>query len=428
MAAPQIHASRGETLSPNAQQDAKSVPEPEEIRLHLRKILKSPAFRRSRRCQAFLQYLVEKALLGRLDDLKERTIAVEVFGRRSDLDLGADTIVRVCARELRRRLAEYYMDRDSLTEPVRIDVPVGSYVPEFRAIGAVGPSSEPPGVTRSWVRMVWLRHRRPIQMALALAAGVALWMIVHPVRTELELFWKPVFNARGTVLILVPNLTVYSLPARVPAAGSVRSTDLPPLLQQDMPVLAGELASSGLIPVPNKYVGYGDLLASGSLAAFLGQHQRPPRFRMENTAQFADFEEGPVVVIGAFTNRWALEVSEKLPFHFSRSVDGRSQIEQKGGRAWTLGAVPADGTREEDYILVTRLRDAVAGKPIISLAGLKQVGTQAAGALLTNPVLFDSLSRWLPSGWPTKNLQLLLHIKVVGGGPAAPELVASRVW
>ena len=76
--------------------------------------------------------MCEKALSGEAGALKERTLAVEVFGRSPQSDLGEDTIVRVGAREVRKRLAQYYVLPEGASSKIRIDLPSGSYVPEFR--------------------------------------------------------------------------------------------------------------------------------------------------------------------------------------------------------------------------------------------------------------------------------------------------------
>src|ERR1700753_1913684 len=85
------------------------LPSHEEIRGQLRLILRSSSCRGSRRCQQFLEYACEKALKGDIGALKERAIAVQVFGRRPETTLGDDTIVRVGAREVRKRLAQFYV-------------------------------------------------------------------------------------------------------------------------------------------------------------------------------------------------------------------------------------------------------------------------------------------------------------------------------
>src|SRR5579859_1761105 len=107
-------------------------PGPDLIRHQLRSMLGSPVFHGSKRCKQFLEFICEKSLAGEADTLKERTIAVEVFGRPPQSDLGEDTIVRVGAREVRKRLAQYYVTEDGAAAEVRIDLPSGAYSPEFR--------------------------------------------------------------------------------------------------------------------------------------------------------------------------------------------------------------------------------------------------------------------------------------------------------
>src|SRR5260221_686152 len=65
------------------------------LREHLREVLESPAFRGSRRCQQFLQHVVEKAIGSHYDELKERILGVELFGCSSVYDTGEAAIGRV---------------------------------------------------------------------------------------------------------------------------------------------------------------------------------------------------------------------------------------------------------------------------------------------------------------------------------------------
>src|SRR5215469_14339939 len=101
---------------------------------HLESVLQSPSFASSKRCQEFLHFVVRELVEGRGDAIKERTIAVEVFGKGLRFDPGSDSLVRVKAREVRKRLAEYY---ESVPDaPLRIELPVGSYIPSIRATEA----------------------------------------------------------------------------------------------------------------------------------------------------------------------------------------------------------------------------------------------------------------------------------------------------
>jgi hypothetical protein len=104
---------------------------PDAIEEQLERIQSSPPFSHSRRYPKFLSYVVHKAINGQHDDLKERTIGVEAFGRQPDYDLNADPIVRVIAGEVRKRLAQYYYEPEHRGE-LRIELHSGSYVPEFK--------------------------------------------------------------------------------------------------------------------------------------------------------------------------------------------------------------------------------------------------------------------------------------------------------
>src|ERR1700761_5120565 len=124
--------------------DLPDLPPPDQIRAELAAILNSSSFRTSKRCHDFLQYVVTQALQGDLQNLRERRLAVEVFGRRTATSLGDDSIVRVGAREVRKRLAQYYMT-EGAHDALRIELPPGSYMPAFHA-QQIAPTFEPPPV------------------------------------------------------------------------------------------------------------------------------------------------------------------------------------------------------------------------------------------------------------------------------------------
>jgi predicted ATPase len=77
-----------------------------------------------------LDYLVEHSLEGSADQLKEYSLGVEVFDRGESFDPRIDTIVRVQARRLRRKLKEYY-DAEGQVDPIVIQLPKGHYVVTF---------------------------------------------------------------------------------------------------------------------------------------------------------------------------------------------------------------------------------------------------------------------------------------------------------
>ena len=108
----------------------------------LARIEGSKPFALSLRMRRFLRFAVERALADDRDSLKEYTIGVEVFDRSADYDPRIDSIVRVEARRLRKKLAEYYAGEGS-EEPLRITLPEGSYVPLIQPRDTPAPI-EPP--------------------------------------------------------------------------------------------------------------------------------------------------------------------------------------------------------------------------------------------------------------------------------------------
>jgi len=101
----------------------------EQVELALAHIEQSAAFKPSARHRKLLRHMVTRVLGNDLAALKETMLAIEVFGRpASSFDPKLDTIVRVEARRLRARLSDYYRS-DGQNMPIRIELPVGSYVP-----------------------------------------------------------------------------------------------------------------------------------------------------------------------------------------------------------------------------------------------------------------------------------------------------------
>ena len=104
-------------------------PSAEQVELTLARLEASAAFRTSSRHRTLLRHLVAKARSGDVAALKETVIAVEVFGRpAASFDPKLDSIVRVEARRLRSRLKTYYRG-EGRGAALRIELPVGSYVP-----------------------------------------------------------------------------------------------------------------------------------------------------------------------------------------------------------------------------------------------------------------------------------------------------------
>jgi hypothetical protein len=183
-----------------------------EVLAQLDRMLNCPAFKSSKRNSGLFRYLVEKTLEGEAVHLKERVLGVEVFGRPADYDNSADPVVRVSAGEIRKRIAQYYHEPGHEKE-IRIELPLGSYVPEFleptlsaeaspAAKGPVRSISLPPFLPEAKTR---LRPAFLVSLALCVVvlAGVLTWW--HPwVRTTpFEQFWRPFLGGATPVTICV---------------------------------------------------------------------------------------------------------------------------------------------------------------------------------------------------------------------------------
>jgi hypothetical protein len=172
----------------------------EAVRRSLDGCLRAPAFRRSQKLAAFLTYIVEEELSGRGEAIKAYTIATQALGRADSFDPSNDPSVRVEAGRLRRVLDEVYADEGRYW-PVRIQVPVGAYRPNFEsqefrprdlAAGASKPEASkaanfepgdfdplpeaasrragmPPG---PWAGLPWSTAARPVRSFLAQALSL----------------------------------------------------------------------------------------------------------------------------------------------------------------------------------------------------------------------------------------------------------------
>jgi hypothetical protein len=115
----------------------------DEQRAELNSVLESERFARAPKLAQLLTYLCERRFAGDAAHIKEYSIGVEVFQRRESFDQNSDSIVRVEANRLRKRLAEYYAG-EGAAHHLHITIPVGQYVPEFEPGPAAGREAELP--------------------------------------------------------------------------------------------------------------------------------------------------------------------------------------------------------------------------------------------------------------------------------------------
>src|SRR5438270_14035100 len=99
----------------------------------LERILQSQILQGSESLRAFLRFVVQKTIDQQEDQLKEYTIATEVFGRGEQYSPRTDSVVRVQASRLRSKLQEYYFT-EGKADQILIELPKGHYTPAFSYI------------------------------------------------------------------------------------------------------------------------------------------------------------------------------------------------------------------------------------------------------------------------------------------------------
>jgi hypothetical protein len=391
-------------------------PTDEQVREELTRVLASHEFRSSKRSQDFLRFVVEHTLHGSADILKERTIGIEVFGRPTSYDPSDDATVRVKAGEVRKRLGLYYSTQGA-ANPLRIELPSGTYVPEFHVaeLARVEPAhAEPAPAALSaaveprreipWrARALWAAAGA----AIAAAIGVAYWAAARPTATVLDQFWSPVLRGSSPVLVGAAFVPVWNLDR--------------PLGVKDPP------HPQDFVELTDQFVGGGDLIATSRLAAMLTRLRRPYQVKLGSEVSFPDLRTGPAILVGYSYTRWR-EISSQMRFFIDGSREPIGITDNGHPTEWTLPNLPRDRRTGEDYAIVSRLFHPDTHAMLVELAGITQYGTDAASDLVTNPDLMADALRGAPAGWQQKNLQLVLHVKVISGAPSSPRVVKAYYW
>lgn len=440
------------------------------IRQELARILESRYFRQSKRAKQFLQFVVEQKIGGNEEQLKERLIGIEVFGRGLDYATGDDPVVRVQAGEVRRRLELYQADVDD-QQQVSIELPVGSYVPIFHLrIPDVIPSHTPaldngqkfnpeanesldvlPAAPELRPSLLYLSDKcstdpsttpskkrvRRIVIGICICLALAVVVMEYGIRNTnspdvwMNAFWGPVTGVGKPVLICLVKPAVYqpsralfdSYAAKHSGAFATpleRYTRVLPLAPQET------IRWSDMVPVYNSGPAIGGVHAAMNISALFGRRNMPFEVRFGDEVSFTELRESPAVIIGALNNRWMMQMSSDLHF-VMQETKRQLSIHETGpaNRTWVDQNIPA-GWR--DYGLVTRQLKGPTGQITIRIEGISDGGTQAGSELISNPRDLRNALQNLPKGWERKNIQLVVATDIIEGKPGPPQLVAFYVW
>ena len=395
-------------------------------------ILNSPAFVHSNRSKQFLSFVVRHKLDHREELLKERTIGAEIFSRKADYSTGDDPIVRVQAGEVRKRLEHYYKEFGN-ESALRVELPVGSYVPEFHTR-----TDQPPSVTAPESAQ---RQRNLWYWLLPAICAVVVTVVVGSRFTRpgakptvLDEFWAPVFSTSRPVLICLPKLVLY-LPSydlfhnySKTHPGTFQTAI--ERLNQKLPLDPNEkIAWRDMNAYPDLGLVSGDVYAGFRISGLLNRINKENQLRIGSAPSFDDLRYSPAVTVGAFSNRWTLEMTSSLRFVFAEQ-DGVLWIEDRNtpGQKW-LNKLDRNRDVVEDFGVATRLLDSKTGQLVITVAGITAPGTDAAAQLISDPGYLAAALKSAPADWmKKKNLQFVVKTEVVDSVAGPPQLVASYFW
>lgn len=397
----------------------------EAVRLQLERVLRHPLFTHSQRYPALLRYVVEQAVAGTVDHIKERTIGVLVFGRDPSYDANADPVVRVTAGQIRKRLSQYYSEPEHQDE-IRILLPIGSYVPQFLCASVLPEVSieerkdhiplpvEPlpaPVANAPVVQRRRQARRSPLYVLaaafLVVAAFIALFAVDRLASDPMRAFWGLIDNSRGQIVL---SIQAEGLSA---PAGSPGKPGALPATQAPGPGLAEQQIGLAI-----------------RIAATIPDLKERLTYKPRDAYTFENLRSGPVILIGSGPGIGGANVGAGLEFAVVRQGTALGILDRRDRAQVRWIETPGDGASQAGttYATIARYFDSTLGQPVVLIAGTSAAGTAAGVELVTDRRLIQDLTRNAPSGWQKRNLEAVIEAKVVGGYPGAPSVVATRFW
>jgi hypothetical protein len=415
------------------------------IREELQRLLASSLFHSSHRCQILLRYVVEEALNGNADMLKERTIGVSVFQRDLAYDTNSDPVVRMAAGELRKKLAQYYYDSANQSH-IWIELPIGSYAPVFRMAEKPSPKiqaafpetetrpseaalepaplalTETPQIEIASASLQAHRRRKVYLWAAAALIPVAA-ALAHAnfnyFRSAQSHVWSPILDSGEPVTICLGDFDELG-----------NSDDLS-LEQKIIKIIdQGKLPQRPATEPRPPEIPFVDVGVAIQIAGYLSAHNQAFTVRRESKVTLDDLRRGPAVLVGAFDNAWTLVVLSNLRYRVKIDPINHyvwvQDTQNPDQRDWRGSGNQNYADSSVDYAIVTRVLDPDTGKWILLAAGLGMHGTEAAGELLTDPALANA---W-PSGLTAskKNFQVVIKTTVMDGHTGIPQIVSVYTW
>jgi hypothetical protein len=426
------------------------APYASELRNHVAAILQSPMFKVSPRSQHLLQYVVDKALDGDFDLLKERLIGTELFGRPSDYDTGEDAIVRVAASDLRKRLLQFY-GSGGAGGRIRIDLPTGSYIPAFsvdessvaESVRTPKPSSEPAipapplepqPAPRNWTRV---RKLAGIVAAVGLMLGVSFVLSrTSAPASPKSLPWSALFSGTApqtNVILSDTNISAlqFLLGFRLPLSDYANRRYMPNL---DRPL------SPEMDRVARGFTGIDYTAATSAIdavtvlrvAQIAGAYSSRMKVRPARSLQLRDFEtdENFILLGSPSSDPWCSLFAEQLDFAFDYDSQLHTEFlrnnHPRPGELARYVPTALGGATGMTFGIIAFTRNPNHLGHVLILAGTTAESTEAGAKLVSDLDKFPAILRRYGiagSGSP-RHFEILLGVEAMAGAPERSEILA----
>jgi hypothetical protein len=419
----------------------KSAPADGRWELVLR-VAESAHFQKSPKLREFLLYVCERTLQNRQDEVREHQIGNQVFGRRGNYSPAEDNIVRVEARQLRKRLDEYFAV-EGKDEPIVIVIPKGTYIPTF----APRPTPEPvngaavapaPAVAPSHgVARLAARYAVPVILLLAcillwkqnldlraLADARANQKLAHP--------WAEVFDSSHQTYVVVADsarVLIQEILGRSVSLTEYLSRKRSPQSASPKPDINGilEMLSS------RRYTSLADVILVGRILQLSPNYWPRTIIRSARDVEIRDFKTHNIILIGsARSTPWDELFDQVLNFNF--------RFDEKTKRAYFVNRNPKPGEQSayyagvnngiaETYADVALVPNLNHTGNVLILAGANMEGTEAAGEFTANPERSGKLFRdlGLLKDGRLEYFEVLLKSRTVAGMARESDVVAWRI-
>lgn len=391
-----------------------------EIQAELDRILATRWLRESHQLRSLLRHVVDETIEGRADGLKEYSLGLAVFHRPPDYDPRNDAIVRVQASLLRKRLAAYY-EHEGRDSRLRIELPRGGYVPEFREVeDAPAPVADlPPPAAAA------LQSRRWPVFAAGLAAGLllsaaALWLLRTPrvSASDCPALWSVYLDPR------VETVVGFGVPLFFSGGGGlyVRDTQVNTLGDDPAKVnRVGEILGRSFQPQADVYTGVGDAIGTHLVARWLERQGVTVSVANSNYIGVSDVEGRNLIIVASArfqTMLQNMDLPHRIHFEPHGSGGGFSLQDPLPGEESVYAPKGSDTGVSTSWAVISLWPGLTPGQRIMYLSGIETWSTQGAAQFVLDADRLAELNRRLaedpdegPHGRKCPFFQVLLRVE-----------------